>query len=104
MTAQAHTSQLTPQARARHAVEPLEPGVAGRNRVAAELALHDRLDRAADEDDPQRREPDLRAERGGRDQLARADDRGREHHAGTDAAQRLEEDDGGGSMASGDRT
>ena len=40
-----------------HAIEAFEAGMAGRDRVAPKLRLHDRLDRATDEDDPEHGEP-----------------------------------------------
>ena len=90
VSAQAQTSQLDAGARARHAVEPFEAGLAGEDRVASELRLHDRLDRAAHEHDPQRRVADLRAERRRGDELARSDDRRGEDDARADAPERLE--------------
>ena len=78
------------EARSRHAVEPLEAGVAGGDRVAPELALDHGLDGAAHEDDPQRREADLRAERRRGDELARADDGRGQDHARADATKRRE--------------
>ena len=76
------------EARAGHAVEPLEAGVSRGNGVAPQLRLDDRLDRAADQDDPQRGKADLRAQRRRRDQFAGSDDGGGEDHAGTDTPQR----------------
>ncbi len=84
---QTHTSQPTPARGPGHTVEAFERRVAGRNRVAAELALHDRLDRAAEEDDPQDGVADLRAEGGGGDELAGADNGRGEHHARPDAGE-----------------
>ena len=68
-------------------VEALEAGLAGRDRVPAQFRLDHRLDEAAQQDDPERGVADLGAERGRRDQLARADDRGRQDHARADPAQ-----------------
>jgi hypothetical protein len=79
------------QPRARQAIEPLEGGVTGRNRVSPELPLDDRLDRTAQEDDPEHRKPHLRTERCRRNELPRADDRSREHHARADTGQRRAE-------------
>jgi hypothetical protein len=62
--------------------------VSRRDGVAAKLSLHDGLDRAAHEDDPQHGEPDLRAERRRRDELARTDDRRGQYHPGADPAKR----------------
>ena len=76
------------EARPRHPVEGFEAGLAGRDRVPAQLSLNDRLDRAAREDQPERREAHLGAERGGRNQLTRSDDRRGEHNPGTNAVQR----------------
>ena len=82
-----------PQPRSWQLVQRLEAGLAGRDRVAPQLALDHRLAEAAQDHDPQRRVADLRAERRGRNQLARADDRGGQHHAGADAAECREKAD-----------
>jgi hypothetical protein len=71
-----------------HPVETLEARLAGRDRVAAELLLDDRLQQTGEEHHPERGEARLRAEGGGRDQLAGADDRSRQHHARTDLPER----------------
>ena len=76
---------------ARHAVEPFERGVSRGNRVAAELALHHRLDCAAENDDPQHRKPDLCPEGRRGDELAGPDDRRRQHHPRPDASERARE-------------
>ena len=78
-------------ARAGDAVEPFEAGLAREDRVTPELALDHGLDGAADEHDPESGVADLRAERGGGDELAGSDDRRREHDAGPDTPQRGDE-------------
>ena len=64
--------------RAGQAVEGVKRGLAGTDCVLAELQLHDHLDGAADEDDPQRDEAGRGSKSGSHDEFARADDVGSE--------------------------
>ncbi len=84
VNAQAQISQLT---LARGPGTRLKPSSAvwpGGYRVTPELALHDRLDGAAEDDDPQHREANLCAERRRGDELAGADNRCGQDHARPD--------------------
>ena len=77
-----------PEPRPGHAVERLETGLARRDRVAPQLRLDGRLDRAAQEHDPQRHVARLGAESRGGDQLPGPDDGGGEHHARAEPRER----------------
>ena len=68
--------------RAGDAVKSGQGGLAVGNGVSAELDLHEDLDDAAENDEPQEREARLRTGGGGGNQFTRADQRAREHKTG----------------------
>ncbi len=76
-----------PEPRARQGVERRERRPAVRDRVPAELDLHEDLDHAAQQDQPEQAEPGLRPQARRVDQLAGADDRGGQDQPGPDLPQ-----------------
>ena len=56
--------------------------------MPCDLRLHDHLDQAREEHEPEQGEPSDRAQLGGHDELARADDGADDDEPGTDLAQR----------------